>query len=105
MNPVPIVNASNTKYFYVDPKTVWPADTRTVIMIHVANLSNQLLQSSVGTSINTLTTVTAKPIQPITYAYNPIINTNTSAFGTTTLSNNNNNTDMKVTAMRMRNQE
>jgi hypothetical protein len=71
------------------------------------NLSNQLLQSSVGTSINTLTTVTAKPIQPITYAYNPIINTNTSALGTTTLSNNNNNsnTDMKVTAMRMRNQE
>ena len=100
MNPVPIVNASNTKYFYVDPK-----NEQVISSNNLPNLSNQLLQSSVGTSINTLTTVTAKPIQPITYAYNPIINTNTSALGTTTLSNNNNNTDMKVTAMRMRNQE
>lgn len=99
MNPVPIVNASNTKYFYVDPK-----NEQVISSNNLPNLSNQLLQSSVGTSINTLTTVTAKPIQPITYAYNPIINTNTSAFGTTTLSNNN-NTDIKVTAMRMRNQE
>lgn len=102
MNPVPIVNATTTKYFYVDPKS-----EQVVSNNNMPNLSNQLLQSSAGTSINTLTTVTAKPIQPITYAYNPIINT--TALGTTTLSNNNNNynsnTDMKVTALRMRNQE
>lgn len=100
MNPVPIVNATNTKYFYVDPKS-----EQVVSSNNMPNLSNQLLQSSAGTSINTLTTVTAKPIQPITYAYNPIIST--TALGTTTLSNNNNNnnTDMKVTALRMRNQE